>query len=324
MKDSISVIPFAGRKNSQSKDGPKLWAVASGKGGVGKSFVVSSLAVALSKQAMKVTVIDFDLTGANLHSWFGASPFGQGLGEYFDAKNSESPKRLNEFEVSSGVHNVKLIMGFNQTWGRKSFDENQIRDLITDSRKLNSDIVIFDLGAGPSAETLQLLSLVEEKIFLTTPEPQSIESLYRFTECYLVDRLARQISSDKLDHLKYDLKSFRARNPGKPFSFRGFLADHEVVTNWTDLKSEKPVRILINQARSFDDEALGLSIKSVVNKYFDTEIDYLGYLQFDNAVWQCARNKSTVLVEQPFNPLVGQFLSITKQLVDPYILKAVV
>jgi len=320
MKESVSVLPFSGKKHNHSQKGPKIWGVCSGKGGVGKSFITSSLGVTLTKQGLKVTLVDLDLSGANLHSWFGISPFNSGVAEYF---NGNKPK-LNELETASGVHNLKVVVGFNQSWSKPELSDQSLHDFVNDLKKLNSDVVIVDMGAGSSKENLALLELLDEKILVTSPEPQSIESHYRLLESYMMYSLKQKLSEDKFNQLIYDLKAFRQNNLGKPFSFRNFLAENEIFQSWEDLKPKKPMRLIINQVRSFDDENLGPSIKSVVNKYFDSELDYLGYFQFDNAVWQCARKKSAVLIEQPFNPLVGQFLAMTKQLVDPVLLKAVV
>ena len=46
--------------------------VVSGKGGVGKSFVTSSLAVNMAKQGYKVGILDADITGPSIPKMFGA------------------------------------------------------------------------------------------------------------------------------------------------------------------------------------------------------------------------------------------------------------
>ncbi len=48
-----------------------IWAIAGGKGGVGKSLVASNLAVALAGHGMRCVLADADLGGANLHTIFG-------------------------------------------------------------------------------------------------------------------------------------------------------------------------------------------------------------------------------------------------------------
>jgi flagellar biosynthesis protein FlhG len=47
--------------------------VASGKGGVGKTFVSANLAIALAELGYRVITVDLDFGGANLHSFLGLS-----------------------------------------------------------------------------------------------------------------------------------------------------------------------------------------------------------------------------------------------------------
>ena len=61
---------FAAPLNAASKVG-KLIAVASGKGGVGKSFVTTMLAVAAMKRGLKVGILDADVTGPSIPKGFG-------------------------------------------------------------------------------------------------------------------------------------------------------------------------------------------------------------------------------------------------------------
>ena len=61
---------FAAKLNAASKV-KKVIAVASGKGGVGKSFVTTMLAVAAMKQGLKVGILDADITGPSIPKAFG-------------------------------------------------------------------------------------------------------------------------------------------------------------------------------------------------------------------------------------------------------------
>ena len=61
---------FSAPLNAASKVG-KVIAVASGKGGVGKSFVTTMLAVSAAKAGLKVGILDADITGPSIPKGFG-------------------------------------------------------------------------------------------------------------------------------------------------------------------------------------------------------------------------------------------------------------
>ena len=61
---------FGAPLNAASKVG-KVIAVASGKGGVGKSFVTTMLAVAAMRRGLRVGILDADITGPSIPKGFG-------------------------------------------------------------------------------------------------------------------------------------------------------------------------------------------------------------------------------------------------------------
>ena len=68
--DRKESFDFSAKLNAASKVG-KVIAVASGKGGVGKSFVTTMLAVAAMKKGLKVGILDADITGPSIPKAFG-------------------------------------------------------------------------------------------------------------------------------------------------------------------------------------------------------------------------------------------------------------
>ena len=57
-----------GNKPALNGTKARVWAIAGGKGGTGKSVIAANLGIALSSIGTKVILIDGDLGGANLHT----------------------------------------------------------------------------------------------------------------------------------------------------------------------------------------------------------------------------------------------------------------
>ena len=68
--DRKAEFDFSAQLNAASKVG-KVVAVASGKGGVGKSFVTTMLAVEASRMGLKAGILDADITGPSIPKGFG-------------------------------------------------------------------------------------------------------------------------------------------------------------------------------------------------------------------------------------------------------------
>ncbi|MCP4672621.1 MAG: MinD/ParA family protein, partial [Desulfobacula sp.] len=87
-----------------SNDLPRVIAVTSGKGGVGKTNLVGNMAVALSRMGKKVVIIDADVGLANIDIIFNLRP------EYNIRHLINSEKNLSQVMVTSD-HGIKILPG---------------------------------------------------------------------------------------------------------------------------------------------------------------------------------------------------------------------
>lgn len=308
------------KSQSEKTTDTKLWVVASGKGGVGKTFVSSSLGMTLSKLGHSVVIVDLDLSGANIHTALGLQPSHMNVRHFF-----EGVKTLQELVIPTPFPHLSYVQGFWDSWTPTDFSYAQVHTLLPEIKKLRADYVIVDLGAGALEAHLELFKAADEKFLITTPEPTSIEKTYRFIEAYMCHSLRENSTPDAYGNMISTLRNHRQRTLQKPFSFRSYLKDQTGLHyDFFEALSTTPVRLVMNTSRSQSNCDLGHSIRSVCNKYYDLGIDYLGAIDFDNAVWQSIRAREHVLVAQPFTPLAGQFLATCKQLIDPEELRAVV
>jgi ATP-binding protein involved in chromosome partitioning len=82
------------------KDVKNIVAVASGKGGVGKSTIASNLALGLARQGAKVGLVDADIYGPSQHIMFGVEREGPGSAE-FNGQKKMSPVISYDVKINS-------------------------------------------------------------------------------------------------------------------------------------------------------------------------------------------------------------------------------
>lgn len=306
-----TVIPLTVKTTKPLTKPYKVWSVISGKGGVGKSFVASSMAIALAKSGIKTTLIDLDFHGANLHTFFGRSPFGETISSWV-----RSEKKLKELASNTHISQVKLITGYIHSWAREPWSKEMVNSFFHSLGELHSDYIILDLGTHSNPNAFDFLLQSDETFLVTTPEPTSVEATYRWIEDYLMHQLAQETTPEQLQKIGHAIEGFRRQNPGKPFAFKKFLKQEPFNLVADEIIKQSNIKLICNQIRSFEDETLGAAMKSVINKYYNLNVNNAGFLQYDNAVWQSIRNRSHALIEQPFNPIVGQILAIARSLAD--------
>lgn len=143
-------------------------AIASGKGGVGKSTITSNLAVALAQTGAKVGLIDADISGPSIPVMFGC--------EY--EKPQIMQKEGKTLIVPVERHGVKLIsIGFLApsdgavVW-RGPMASSALRQFITDCVWEELDYLLIDLPPGTSDIHLTLVQTlpVTGVIIVTTPQ----------------------------------------------------------------------------------------------------------------------------------------------------------
>lgn len=121
----------------------EIWCVASGKGGVGKTFAATGLGISLAKLRKKVLLVDFDISGANLHTVLGLKDFKNSI---LDGLNSAATGK--DMIIKSGFANLDFIPGFIVPQLGQELCTFKVDALLAELKGLKYDIIIFDLGPG--------------------------------------------------------------------------------------------------------------------------------------------------------------------------------
>jgi ATP-binding protein involved in chromosome partitioning len=159
--------------NQRLKPIHHIIAVSSGKGGVGKSLIATTLALTLAKQNHTVGLFDLDFTSPSTHIILGI-------------------KKLQPTEdkgiVPPTVHSIKYmsIVYYSKdhaTPFRGTDVSNALIELLSITKWSKLDFLILDMPPGIGDATLDLLRLIEniEFLIVTTPSKLAFETVRKLT-----------------------------------------------------------------------------------------------------------------------------------------------
>lgn len=164
------VLSSKPREGQKAVEGVRnIIAVASNKGGVGKSTVASNLAVTLALTGAKVGLIDADVTGPNLPTMFGL-PAG------LQAQSTDGLQPVEKHGVQIVSMGFLLPRGTPVVW-RGPMIGSAVRQLLHDVPWEGIDYLIIDLPPGTSDASMSMAqeAPIAGVVIVSTPQEVSIE-----------------------------------------------------------------------------------------------------------------------------------------------------
>jgi ATP-binding protein involved in chromosome partitioning len=177
----------SGRPANQFGQGTlaRIYAVASGKGGVGKSTVTANLATALADRGLSVGLVDADIHGFSIPGLLGTTA---------------KPTRVDEMILPPVAHGVKVIsigMFLDSdrpvAW-RGPMLHRALEQFVTDVYWGDLDILLVDLppGTGDIAISAAQLLPTSELLVVTTPQQAAAQVAARAGE--LTEQTGQQVA----------------------------------------------------------------------------------------------------------------------------------
>lgn len=156
--------------------GTNLIAVASGKGGVGKTWFSITLANALANMGKKVLLFDGDLGLANVDVQLGLMPK-RDLNDVIRGRLS-----LDKVVQTYEEGRFDIVAGRSGQASLSALPSQRLAHLRDQLLEVANgyDIVIADLGAGVDRTVRMLSAAATKTILITTDEPTSLTDAYAF------------------------------------------------------------------------------------------------------------------------------------------------
>lgn len=255
----------------------EIISVASGKGGVGKSFFAANLAMSLFNSGRKILLVDGDLGGANLHNFVGMKLPGKCLYNFIREK-----KPVEEVILKTPA-GVDFIGGAGDILGMAHINNFEKIKILNYLKKSDYDFVVLDLGAGTSYNMIDFFNFSEKKILVMTSEPTSIENSYGFLKVSVYRKIEKELSLDK--RFENICKNIRSRS----MNYQKVSDVFEEVAKIDEIIKEKIVNIVknfsvgivLNMLRFKKELNVFFGFENVSKKYLNMCVEKIGFIPYD-------------------------------------------
>ncbi len=145
----------------------KFIAIASGKGGVGKTSTAINLGTALSQMGRHVVVMDANLTTPNVGIHLGVSKVPVSLNDVLRGKKSISDAA---YEHSSGLKIIPASISMEEL---AHINYDKLTDAVLDLDG-KTELVLIDVAAGLGKEAISAIKSADEILVVVTPDMPSV------------------------------------------------------------------------------------------------------------------------------------------------------
>ena len=293
----------------------RICPIGSGKGGSGKSFINANLGTLLASQGKSVVLVDLDLGGSNLHTFFGLKNPKAGLNEFLN----KTFKDLDQVVAPTIIPNLFMISSMDCSMEIANLFHTQKIKIIKAIQRLPYDYILLDLGAGTNFNTLDFFLSSNEGLFVVTPEPTSVENAFRFIKAANLRMIKQALKQHDLNLIVNEIRDTAENviikspsdivdivikhNPDKGRMLRNKLNGFKF-------------RFILNQFRKQTDVALGTKIENVCNKHFYFKFQCLGNISYDEKVYDSIFSKKIYVNKYPYTLAAMDLQNISKQLTE--------
>ena len=287
----------------------RVIAIGGGRGGVGKSLLTVNLAVYLAQLGRSVAVVDADVAGANLHAV---------LGLHAPPIPTRADIETGKFHAAdTSVPGLRLIGAVFDQAALTSVRPGRRSQWASMLKQLDADFVVLDLGAGVAPGTLDLFTLADVAICVTVPEPPAIEATYTFVRALFLRRLRRVLMKERfrlrlVERALADLPAL----PFPPAVLAALERTDPALAQLAAIELERLLpRLVVNGTRVRTDIDLGPAMQAMADRFLGVELDYLGHVEHDDAVWLTVRRRRPLLIDSPTSKSARHIERIARRVV---------
>ena len=174
---------------SYGKVGASILAVASGKGGVGKTHIAANLGICMAASGKKVLLMDGDFSLGNLDIILD-------LNNKYNISHLISGRKNIEEIIHVGPEGLEVICGTSGLEHMANMTEFERHRLLQQLSILqeNNNVIIIDTAAGISKQVVGFCLAVDNVLVVTTPEATAMTDAYAMIKVLIGNGFNQRIS----------------------------------------------------------------------------------------------------------------------------------
>ena len=292
---------------------PIIIAIASGKGGVGKSVIASSISMYLSQLDFNVLSVDLDFGCANLHTLLGESSPSRTLSQFVKGSISN----INELVIKTAVKNLSLISGAYDDVDFNYIPTTKVIDMMRQLRFSKSDYIVLDLGAGNSEQTQLIFNSSDKKILVTTPDLLAMENIHRFAKLSFLNqfKMIKENLKVNKNFSKTIKESERKIESPAEFLAEMSILSEDVACEIKNYLEQNELYILVNKAKKVEDKYVADNIVRLYKKYLGLNAISLGSLDYSNELEDIVRSRKIALKEKKELHFINDLKDLTLKMI---------
>lgn len=279
---------------------PRTLSVGGCKGGIGKSSFVANIGMALSQSGKRVVLVDTDIEAPNLHTFVGINYPQKTIDDFI----KHSMTGLEDIVLQTPVPNLQLISSVRSIYSLTGINYQQRHRFFSAIKKLDADVVIFDIAAGSRMRVIDYFSVAPVMVMMIEPIPTSLENAYGFLKNLYYRYLLRMFYHDRTTHkmildvlgdkrsqidqsIDELLKMLDQRSHEKIEAFRLFIS------------SLNNVYLVLNKAKTHEQKEVLHRFSRVVKRYLMLNLRIGGCLPFEPDMDRSITARTPFIMQYP-------------------------
>ncbi len=282
--------------------------IGSGKGGAGKSTIISNLGILLAKAGKRVCLVDLDIGGADLHIMFGLFSPELTLTDYLARKVDSISSITHDLDF---MDHLQLIPGTGDTLQTANLSYQEKRRLLRSISNIDADVVLIDVGAGTSYHVLDFFMHSDIQICVTLPEPTAIMDFYTFLQLATVRKTLSSFLSTS--QVSSSLKNRRFETLAEVFQLAEEIQDGAKEKAQQALRYFNP--LLITNKTGNGARLNRMKLQMMTNKYLGVSLPDLGEIPEDQCIVQAGRHYLPISEYDSSSPAATALQNISHKLI---------